>query len=277
VLRAPLAHLVRNAIDHGIETAERRQAAGKPAVGRLQVRARYRGGAILLTIEDDGAGLDLDRIRARALAERGPDVAVDEAALAALVMEQGFSTAEEVTEISGRGVGLDAVADCARLLGGQLQLENRPGAGLRVTLEVPLTVAILDSFGVEVGGHPFFVPARAVVACRQAPAPEVGAGRAVYLDRWEDEPLVVVDLAARLGLARDTEAHSALLVVAFHERRYGLAVDRLDGLAPRIVKPLTSTLAGGAGYLGATVLGDGRVGLILDLQSLLAPLATAPA
>jgi two-component system chemotaxis sensor kinase CheA len=192
-------------------------------------------------------------------------------------MEQGFSTAEHVTEISGRGVGLDAVADCARLLGGRLELENRPGAGLRVTLEIPLTVAIVDAFGVEVGGVPFFVPARVVEACRQAPAPEVGRGRPVYLERWHDEPLVVVDLAEQLGIRRDGAAPGALLVVSFHARRYGLAVDRLDGLAPRIVKPLTSSLAGGAGYLGATVLGDGRVGLILDLQSILSPLALPPA
>jgi two-component system chemotaxis sensor kinase CheA len=277
VLRAPLAHLVRNSIDHGIETAERRQASGKPPVGRLLIRARYRGGAIQLVVDDDGAGLDLERIRARAIADRGPDAPLDDAALTALVMEQGFSTAAEVTEISGRGVGLDSVGDCARLLGGSMELENRPGAGLRVSLEIPLTVAILDSFGVEVGDVALFVPARAVVACHEAPAPAAGRGQGVYLHSYEGEPLVVVDLAARLGLERDTTARTALLVVAWQQRRYGLAVDRLDGLAPRIVKPLTSSLAGGAGYLGATVLGDGRVGLILDLQAILAPLATAPA
>ena len=277
VLRGPLVHLVRNAIDHGIESPERRQAVGKPAVGRLRLTARHRGGAIRLVVEDDGAGLDLERIRARAIADGGADVPLDDATLAALVTTQGFSTAAEVTEISGRGIGLDAVSECARQLGGKLTLENRPGHGLRVALEFPLTVAIVDAFGVEVGGTALFVPAVAVVTCLEAPPPETGHGRATYLHKYEDQPLAVVDLGARLGLAGDAAARTALLVVTWRGRRYGLAVDRLDGLASRIVKPLASSLAGGEGFVGATVLADGRVGLILDLRSILAPLAASPA
>ncbi len=277
VLRGPLAHVVRNAIDHGIESPQRRQERGKPPVGRLRITARHRGGAIQLVVDDDGAGLDLERIRARAIADGGSDVGLDDAALTALITTQGFSTAEEVTEISGRGVGLDAVSECARVLGGKLELENRPGNGLRVALEFPLTVAIVEAFGVEVNGTALFVPAATVVTCLEAPSPEVGLGRASYVHWHEGEPLAVVDLGACLGLGGDRAARTSLLVVSWHGRRYGLAVDRLDGLAQRIVKPLTSSLAGGAGYLGATVLEDGRVGLILDLRSILAPLAAAAA
>jgi two-component system, chemotaxis family, sensor kinase CheA len=274
VLRGPLSHLVRNAIDHGIETAERRQALGKPAVGRLRMAARHRGGAIRLVVEDDGAGLDVERVRSRAVADGriAAEQTIDVALLTQLVTTQGFSTAAEVTEISGRGVGLDAVNECARLLGGKLELDNRPGSGLAVTLEFPLTVAIVDAFGVEVGGTALFVPEAAVVSCLEAPPAASGRGRATYLHDDQGEPLPVVDLGVRLGLAGGTAERAALLVVWWRGRRYGLAVDRLDGLAPRIAKPLTSSLAGGFGYLGATVLGDGRVGLILDLRSVLAPL-----
>jgi two-component system chemotaxis sensor kinase CheA len=275
ILRAPLTHLVRNAIDHGIETPQRRLAAGKPPVGRLRIKARQRGGAIQLVVDDDGAGLDVERIRARAVADGGPDAPLDDAALTALVTAPGFSTAAEVTEISGRGVGLDAVSECARLLGGRLELANRPGSGVRVTVEFPLTIAIVDAFGVEVEGAVLFVPARAVVGCLAAPAATVSRGRSTYLHEHEGEPLPVVDLGARLGLGDAAAARSALLVVSWRDRRYGLAVDRLDGLAPRIAKPLTSSLAGGFGYLGATVLADGRVGLILDLPTVIGPLTTA--
>jgi two-component system chemotaxis sensor kinase CheA len=279
VLRGPLSHLVRNAIDHGIESPERRQAAGKPSVGRLRMAARHRGGAIQLVVEDDGAGLDLERIRARGVAEGliAADAEVDDAMLAALVTAQGFSTAAEVTEISGRGVGLDAVAECARLLDGKLELDNRPGKGLSVALEFPLTVAIVDTFGVEVGGTALFVPESVVVGCLPAPPAAVGGGRATYLHEHEGEPLPVVDLGVRLGLGDDVHARAALLVVTWRGRHYGLAVDRLDGLAPRIAKPLSSSLAGGFGYVGGTVLADGRVGLILDLRSVLEPFAAGPA
>lgn len=271
VLRGPLAHLVRNAIDHGIETPERRQALGKPPVGRLRMAARHRGGAIQLLIEDDGGGLDLEHIRARAIADGRitADAEIDGATLTALVTAQGFSTASEVTEISGRGVGLDAVSECARLLGGKLELENRPGRGLAVALEFPLTVAIVDAFGVEVGGTAFFVPEGAVVTCLEVPPQEVGRDRATYLYELQGEPLPVVDLGAVLALGDAAAIRTSLLVVSWQGRKYGLAVDRLDGLAPCIAKPLTSSLAGGFGYVGATVLGDGRVGLILDLRSVL--------
>jgi two-component system chemotaxis sensor kinase CheA len=277
VLRGPLAHLVRNAIDHGIEPPERRQALGKPPVGRLRMAARHRGGAIQLVVEDDGAGLDVERVRARAVADGriAPDQPLDGVLLTELVTTQGFSTAAEVTEISGRGVGLDAVNECARLLGGKLELDNRPGNGLVVTLDFPLTVAIVDAFGLEVGGTALFVLERAVETCLAAPPAEVARGRTSYLHEHEGEPLPVLDLGARLGLGGQAVERAALLVVKWHGRRYGLAVDRLDGLAPRIVKPLTSSLAGGFGYLGATVLGDGRVGLILDLRALLGSLKAA--
>jgi two-component system chemotaxis sensor kinase CheA len=273
VLRGPLAHLVRNAVDHGIETPEHRQAIGKPPVGLLRIAARHRGGTIQLVVEDDGAGLNLGRIRARAIADGriDPEASIDDATLSALVTAQGFSTAAEVTEISGRGVGLDVVSECARLLGGKLELENRPGRGLGIALEFPLTVALVEAFGVEVGGTALFVPEGAVVACREAAAPEIGRGRATYLDEHEGEPLPVVDLGALLGLGGDAAVRTALLIVSWQGRHYGLAVDRLDGLSPRVVKPLTSSLAGGFGYVGATVLGDGRVGLILDLRAVLGP------
>ena len=229
VLRGPLAHLVRNAIDHGIESPERRQAAGKPPVGRLRMAARHRG-AIQLVIEDDGAGLDVERIRARAVADGllEVDQELDDATLTALVTEQGFSTADEVTEISGRGVGLDSVAECARLLGGKLELENRPGLGLAVTLEFPLTVAIIDVFGVEVGGTALFVPEASVVSCLEAPAS--GRGALSYLHEHEGELLPVVDLGRRLGLSGDGAAPGGRCwSCSWQDRKYGLAVDRLDG------------------------------------------------
>jgi two-component system chemotaxis sensor kinase CheA len=270
-IRAPLAHLVRNAVDHGLETPEGRRAAGKPAVGTVTLRAIHAGATVVIEVADDGAGLDERRIVERAV-ERGllaEGATPGPRELTRLLCRPGFSTAERVSDISGRGVGLDVVERTAAALRGSVEVESRPGEGATFRIRLPLTLAIIEGFAVGVGEETFIVPLEAVQECIELPAEAGGlAGESGVLS-LRDHPLPFVRLRHRLAVAPATPPRESVVVVEQQGQQVGLVVDRLLGGSQAVVKPLAGALRGLPGLFGSTILGDGRVALILDVAGLL--------
>jgi two-component system chemotaxis sensor kinase CheA len=270
----PLVHLVRNALDHGLETPAERRAAGKPETGRLRLEARHEGGDVVIVVRDDGRGLDSAKIRARAV-ERGlipadaPTLGDD--ALQQLVCEPGFSTADRVTDTSGRGVGMDVVQRNVNRIRGRLVVRSRPGAGTAVTVRLPLTVAIIDGLRVRAGSAQVIIPLFSVRESRRLLPGQVTVlpgGLETILLHQEVVPLVRLH-----DLYRETpdtaEIQDALaVVVASGERTTALVVDEVLGQQQVVIKGLPAYLAGARGVSGCTVLGDGRISLILDVASL---------
>jgi len=278
-LRSALVHLLRNAVGHGIESPEKRAALGKPAEGTLTLRAEHRMGFLVVTLSDDGGGLDRTRILTRAR-ERGlvaPDAQPSHAELDALIFAPGFSTAECVTALSGRGVGLDAVRQEVESVRGALEVSSREGLGTTFTLRLPLHLAIVPGFAVSVGEQAYVLPLEAVEEC--GPLPE-GSARAV-------DARGVVDLGARVvpylrlraafelgGTVRPPREE--LVVVRTEAGRAALVVDALLGERHVVIKPLGPLLRRQPGLAGASVLPDGRLALLLDLPSLLRPPTPLP-
>ena len=271
----PLIHMLRNAADHGIEPPAERLAAGKPAAGTIRLRASHQGGAVVLEIADDGRGLDPARIRAKAI-ERGiiPAAAVlDARDTLDLIFAPGFSTAEQVSDLSGRGVGMDVVRRNLERIRGKVEISSIPGQGTSFTISMPLTLAIIEGLIVAVGGQRFVIPTLAV---RESFRPRPGGittvhGRGELVDvRGSLVPLV--RLGRWLGVAAEEDPTRAIVVVldAGHDRRC-LLVDELVGKQEVVIKSLGETFAGRAGFAGAAILGDGRVGLILDAPALVRP------
>lgn len=265
----PLTHLVRNSLDHGIETAEARQHAGKDPVGTLSLRASHQGGHIVIEVADDGAGLDRARILAKAT-ERGIacDAAMSDAEVWQLIFAPGFSTAEQVTDVSGRGVGMDVVKRNIESLGGRVELSSRPGQGTTVTIRLPLTLAIVDGMSVAVGDDIFILPLPAIVESLQPQESQLkrvaGQGQVA---RVRDEYLPLVALHDWFSLpARPRPAHEAILVIVEAEgRKLALLVDALVGQQQVVIKNLETHYKRVPGISGATILGDGRVALIADV------------
>ncbi len=276
-LADPLMHMVRNSCDHGIEMPDTRAASGKSRTGTLTLKAQQEGEHILIVIKDDGAGIDAERLR-RKVVEKGLMTAADAARLDTqaaleLIFMPGFSTKDQVSDLSGRGVGMDVVKSSIHALNGSVQLESKLGAGTCFKLRVPLTLAILPTLMVAVASRTYAIPLASVV--------EVTAldGSAVrFLNRrptllLRDENLRLVDLARWIdpGLPEDDclngERH--IVVVRVNEGRYGLVVRQVRGREEVVIKPLGTLLKGLAGFAGATVTGDGHVALIVDVPSLI--------
>jgi two-component system chemotaxis sensor kinase CheA len=253
----PLTHLVRNAIDHGLETPEVRLAAGKPRCGTIWLAATQRGSNIVIEVRDDGRGLDRARILARA-AERGTPLAPDAAErdLWQLIFEPGFSTADNVTEVSGRGVGMDVVRRNIQLLRGHVELDSRAGAGTTVTVSVPLTLAIIEAMTVGVAGEIYALPLASVIEARRVMPEEIRgiAGQGVTL-RVRDDYLPV----QRLGTG------NIAVIVEADGAKAALMVDELVGQQQIVVKSLEANFRRTPGISGATIMGDGKVALILDI------------
>ena len=275
----PLVHLVRNAIDHGLETTEQRIAAGKPEAGTVTLSAAHQGGHIIIEVGDDGRGLDRERILAKA-AERG--IAVPEnptdAQVWDLVFAPGFSTAEALTDLSGRGVGMDVVRKNINALGGQVEIRSRQGEGTTVSIRLPLTMAILDGMTVAVGGEVFILPLNVVVESLQPAADHIKtvAGDSRLL-RVREDYVPLLDLADQYGLpATRTDAQPIAVVVESQGQRLALEVDELLGQQQVVVKNLERNYRRIAGVAGATILGDGRVALIVDVGSLSTKTQAAP-
>ncbi|MGZ8201964.1 MAG: chemotaxis protein CheW [Burkholderiales bacterium] len=265
-LADPLTHLVRNSIDHGIELPEARSAAGKPPHGTLTLSAFQQGGSVFVRIEDDGAGLNRDRILAKAR-ERGMAVSdqMSDAEVWELIYQPGFSTAAVVTDISGRGVGMDVVARNIKALGGWVEIESAWGKGTRVTVRLPLTLAILDGLSVAVGDELYILPLACIVESLQPVAEDMntigGRGRTV---RVRGEYVPVLALHEIFGVHAQVADNGIVVIIEADGRKTALLVDALVGQQQVVIKSLESNYRKVPGVSGATILGDGRVALILD-------------
>jgi two-component system chemotaxis sensor kinase CheA len=275
----PLMHLVRNALDHGLEKPEQRIAAGKPAQGRLLLSACHESGTILIRIADDGRGLQRDKVLQRAwergLVEHG--VVPDDADIDRLIFEPGFSTAEKVTNLSGRGVGMDVVKRNIEALRGSVALQSRPGQGSTIELRLPLTLAIIDGFLVGVGASKFIFPLDAVVEViedRVSAAASDSRGRSVV--ELRGRPLPVVCLRTLYGLPGPLNKRGSVVVLRSGERRFGVRVDALLGQHQTVIKPLGRMLRSLRGMSGSSILGNGEVALIFDVHHLGTMVANPP-
>jgi len=274
-LADPLVHLVRNAIDHGIERPELREAQGKPRSGQVRLSAQQEGDYVSIEVQDDGAGIDPEKLRAKAR-EKG---LIDPEAAARLSTEEclhlvflpGFSTKAEVTDISGRGVGMDVVQSRIRELSGQIQIQSELGRGSRFLIRVPLTLAILPTLLVQAGEDVYALPLARVMEVLHAPSTSLGwfDGRDV-LDR-RSHTLALVDLRRWLDVEPMQGALLTIVVLQAGEARFGLVVDQVRGREEVVIKPLPKALRGLRGYAGATLIGDGRMALILDVDGLRSP------
>ncbi len=270
----PLVHLVRNAADHGIEPAEDRLKAGKPAQGKITLSASHQGNAIVITVSDDGAGLDPDAILNKAI-QRGlvsPERAdnMEREEIFKFILQPGFSTAKTITDISGRGVGMDVVMTNIKKLGGVLTIQSEKGQGTTIRLELPLTLAIVEALLVRVGGNDFALPVEAVRETVKIPRHRLKKmldGQAASL---RGKIVAVAHLGDLLGIERsrasekDAEEDVALLILDNGDEGVGIAVDALLRHEEIVIKPLEDYLAGLPGLTGASIMGDGRALLILD-------------
>lgn len=271
-LTDPLVHIIRNSLDHGLEAPETRQAAGKPRTGRLRLAARQEGGEVILEIADDGRGLDAEAIRRRAV-ERGlidPDAVLAEADVHALIFAAGFSTAREVSDVSGRGVGMDVVRRAVEELRGQIDIASRPGRGTRLTLRLPVSLAIVEGLRVRLGERIFVIPLSAVDECVEIAAAEQRrrSGRRMLEIREDLIPFVPLEEALNLPAGMDGQAVRRVVVTRQEGQRVGFVVDDILGQAQTVIKPLSRHHAAIPGLSGATILGDGSVALILDMAAL---------
>lgn len=271
----PLVHLVRNALDHGIELPDVRSAAGKPEQGTLTLAARHEGGNIVIEIGDDGAGLDPDKLIAKAR-ERGligADETLPDDRINDLIFHPGFSTAKEVSDVSGRGVGMDVVRRNIKELGGAIELQSRKGEGSTIRIRLPLTLAILDGQLVRVGDDTYIIPLVSIVETLQVERDRVkSVVGSAELYRLRNEYIPIVRLYEVFGLEpRTTMLEQGLLVVVEGEgQRAGIFVDELLGQQQVVIKSLETNYRSVSGISGATILGDGTVAMIMDAGGLIA-------
>jgi two-component system chemotaxis sensor kinase CheA len=276
----PLLHVLRNALDHGVEAPEARAAAGKPPSATILLGARREGSHVVVEVIDDGAGVDIARVRAVA-AERGVETsealaAMGDADIANLVFAPGFSTATAVTHLSGRGVGMDAVRSAVERMGGQVVLASEPGVGTTVRLTLPFTVMMSAVMTVEAGGQVLGIPLEAMVETLRLPRSGVTAVGAAQAFVWRERTLPLIDLSEALGAHHgderrvgDGDGDAQVVVTSALGQYAGLQVDRIGERMDVMLKPMEGLLAGMGGIAGTTLLGDGRVLLVLDLQALL--------
>ncbi len=273
-LADPLVHLIRNAVDHGIEAPDLRRESGKPPAGRLVIDARRERDYVRISVSDDGRGIDLESVLRRAV-EAGvlhADLAADlaPADVAALVFRPGVSTAAAVSEVSGRGVGMDAVKAAIEGLGGRVELESRTGLGTTTTLLVPITAAMQRVLLVGLGAEQVAIPIAKVERVVEAALGALEVAGQETFTLVDDQPLLVIDLAARLGIEPAQRGPVVPLVLTeLREQRVALLVDHLDRQQEIYVKPLPRLLASARGLAGLTVLGDGRPVFLLDVNQLI--------
>lgn len=267
----PLMHLVRNALDHGLETREQRLASGKPESGTLRIAASHDAGGILISISDDGRGIDRERVLARAR-ERGlvaPGVTPNDAELLALIFEPGFSTAEHVTNLSGRGVGMDVVRRNIESLRGRIDLHSEQGHGTTIDVRLPLTLAIIDGFLVGVGPSKFIFPLEAVVEVIENRPTETDLNaQGCSVVELRGQVLPVLSLRRLYGIESSEPDRSSVVVIQSGGRRYGVLVDQLLGQHQTVIKPLSRMFRSLRGMSGSSILGNGEVALIVEVTSL---------
>ncbi len=274
VLNDPLVHMMRNAIDHGIESPEQRESSGKDPCGTVRLRAFHSGGNVVLELRDDGKGLDRDRIIAKAI-DRGlidSDRDLSDSEIFALIFHPGFSTAEKVTDVSGRGVGMDVVKKGIDSLRGRIEVTSRPGEGSTFTVRLPLTMAITDAMLVRVAAHRYLVPTVSIEMSfrpkREVLSTVSGRGEIVMV-RGDLLPIFKLHCLFNVDGAVTDPTEGLLVIVEGEGRRFALMVDELLGQQQVVIKSLGRTIGQIPGVAGGAILGDGRVGLILDVAGLL--------
>ena len=267
----PLMHLVRNALDHGMETPDEREAAGKPRCGRVVLSACHDSGGILIKIEDDGRGIRRDKVLAKAI-EKGlvaPGTTPADGDIDNLIFEAGFSTADKVTNLSGRGVGMDVVRRNIEGLRGAVRIQSVTGGGTTVSIRLPLTLAIIDGFLVRVGDCSFVIPLSHVIECIDGATALTGAANETTgMLALRDAALPVVHLNRMFGIKAESSLRQSVVVVRNGTEKAGLVVDHLLGEFQTVIKPLGKMFRNVRGIAGSTILGSGEVGLILDIGSL---------
>lgn len=271
----PLTHLVRNAIDHGLESPEERLNKGKPAEGNITLRAYYKGGSVIIEVEDDGKGLDRDKILAKAI-EKGlaqPDTEYSDQEIFLFIFSSGFSTAQQVSDVSGRGVGMDVVSKNIKALGGSIQIDSQKDRGTLFTIGMPLTLAIVDGMAISANNETYIVPLLNIVESIKPEASQIQRMKNnVEVMNVRGEYLPLLRIRQALSVEIDTDApsdeDSIAIVVESEHTKIALLVDELLGERQVVIKSLEDNYKYIEGISGATILGDGRVALILDLAGL---------
>jgi two-component system chemotaxis sensor kinase CheA len=272
-LRDPLTHMIRNAVDHGIESPVERRAAGKPSRGTITLRAQHDGGSILIEVRDDGCGIRRDRVQARAIelgllaqGDRPSDTDIDQ-----LIFAPGFTTAAAVSDLSGRGVGMDIVRRNIEALQGTITVGSFPGEGTTISIRLPLTLAIIEGFTVGVGDEKYVVPLGTILECIQLPADATGGACGVM--NLRDELLPWVRLRDLFSVDGPRPSRENILVIRHGGGCAGLVVDELHGESQTVVKPVGPLFQGIPGIAGSSVLGNGRVAFIVDVPGLMSAAA----
>lgn len=268
-LNDPLVHLIRNSVDHGIERPNIRTENGKNPQGKVTLRAQHAGAFVLITIEDDGSGLDLEKIRKKAV-DKGlisANEELSESQTADLIFMPGFSTADKVTSISGRGVGMDVVKRDIATLGGSVSISTKKGLGTKFTLKIPLTLAIIEGILVKVGDNSYVLPLSNVVECLkfQTSLPQ---SKFCATAKIRDDMVPFIDLRNFFGITTDRPEQQQIVMVTDQDSKIGIVIDKVIGNYQTVIKPLGKLYSNVQGISGATILGDGSVALILDIYKL---------
>jgi two-component system chemotaxis sensor kinase CheA len=267
----PLMHLIRNSMDHGIEPADVRAASGKPLTASIRLRARHSGASVLVTVTDDGGGIDSDAVRRRAV-EKGlisAEAQLTESQIFALLFEPGFSTAATVTDVSGRGVGMDVVRQRVESLRGAVEVSSRPGQGTSVTLRLPLTMAIIDGLLVGVGDACFVLPLGITLECIELTREDIARANGKHIANVRGELVPYIRLREHFHVHSCAPEIEQIMLVETSEGRYGFVVDRVLGNCQTVIKSLGRFYRQVQVVSGATILGNGTVALILDPERLI--------
>jgi two-component system chemotaxis sensor kinase CheA len=270
-LSDPLVHLIRNSIGHGIEMPEQRLAAGKPAQGTIHLGAVHSGDSVLIIIRDDGAGLDKEAIRAKAL-EKGliqPAVELSEKEIFAHIFAPGFSTAEKISNVSGRGVGMDVVKKAIESLRGSIEISSRQGEGTAITVKIPLTLAIIESLLVQIGSDRFLLPLSLVDECVELTISDIEKSHGRNLATVRDHMVPYIPLREKFCITGKAPDIQQIVITQVNGIRVGVVVDHVIGEHQTVIKSLGRAYKNVEGISGATILGDGAVALIMDIPQLI--------
>ncbi|MCA3573610.1 MAG: chemotaxis protein CheA, partial [Aestuariivirga sp.] len=274
LLADPLTHMIRNAVDHGLESPEQRIAAGKPPEGAVRLAAAHRSGRVIIEVSDDGQGINRPRVLAKAIANGlvAADAQLTDPEIDNLLFLPGFSTAQAVSNISGRGVGMDVVKRSIQALGGRISIASAPGQGSTFTLSLPLTLAVLDGIVVSVDQQTFVIPLTAIVETVKHEASRIHhVGDHSFVLRVRDVLVPLIDVGAELGIrppARVLQTGVAILIETASGARSALLVDAIQDQRQVVIKSLETNYRRVDGIAAATILGDGRVAMILDVDAL---------
>lgn len=271
-LADPLIHLIRNACDHGVEAPEQRLAAGKPGTGQVRLSAHQEGGEVIITIRDDGRGIDRERVRAKAESHGLllPGQIVSDQELLQMIFHPGFSTAQQITNLSGRGVGMDVVKRTIESLRGSIEVASVAGQGSTVALRIPLTLAIIDGLLIRVGDGRYVIPLGVVEECIELSLEEDLRSRGRSFITLRDRLVPFVRLREMFATGTKPSQHQKIVIIATGTERVGLVVDQIIGSHQTVIKPMSAVHCNVPTFAGATILGDGGVALILDVVQLVA-------